>query len=148
MALPTKSTAAGSTPTTVVYQPLGGGRRRIVLIAIATTVALLVLALTQSLVTTTPDTRGDPAGQPIVNASAVTPFQVPTEPTQPLGVPLGPSESLLCGLACTDEMAALWRARTEPNADVEAIARAFRETVRTTLDTIGQAVVDAARSIP
>jgi hypothetical protein len=146
MALPKTTTSTGATSTTVVYQPLGGQRRRIVLVGAVAFVIVLALAATQSLVPTTSDTRRARATQPISIASPTTP-QLRSEPIQPLDAPLVEGE-YGCGLACTEEMATLWRSRAQPNADLDAIDQAFGASVRTALNTIEKAVVDAARALP
>ena len=148
MALPTKTTSTGTTPTTVVYQPLGGPMGRIVLIVAAAFVMMLAGAATQSLVTATSDTRRELVAQPNATVVDANTRSVSTEPIQPLGARLGPSAARECGLACTEEIAALWRAHAEPGADLDAIDRAFSAAVRAAIDTIEQIIVDVARALP
>lgn len=147
MALPTKTSTTGTTPTTVVYQPLGGSAGRVVLAIVAALVLLLAGAAIQALATSTSNTRRELVAQPPAAVTDAITHPVPTEPVQPLGAPPDRSTSRECGLACTEEIAALWRAHAEPGADHAAIDRSFHAAVRTALNAIEQAAVDSASAL-
>jgi hypothetical protein len=131
-----------------MFQPLGGQRGRIVLTVFAGCVMILALVAIQSVNTAPSDTRRERAGKPAATVIAASTSRVATESIQPFGATLSQDESYRCGLACTEEVAAWWRARTEPDADLDAIDRAFSATVRTALNNIEQALVDAAGALP
>jgi hypothetical protein len=141
MAIPTNTKATGPTSTTIVYQPLGGPNRRIALVACAVGFVLLTLAAVRPLVTAASNTSQEhSAAQPTGPAMAATVRPDASEPIQPLDAVLGHD----CGLACTDEIAALWRARTVPGADLNSIDEAFSVFIRSVLEMVQRAVVDAA----